>query len=70
MTTGPTPEQINEIEKIARKHHRAASKSNRETAWQDAERKGMDKVREYCRKHEIPTLGEHMVSASSMINPL
>ena len=64
-----TSEHLNEIEKIARKYYRAASKSNRETAWQDAQRKGMDKVREYCRKHDIDTLGEHMVAASFTINP-
>lgn len=69
MSGRPTPEQLVEIEKIARKYYRAASKSNRETAWQDAERKGMDKVREYCRKHDIPTLGEHMIAASFTINP-
>ena len=69
MNRRPTPEQLNDIRKIAYRFHQQANRSNRETAWQDAERKGMDKIVEYCRKHDIPTLGEHMVAASLTINP-
>lgn len=69
MNSQPTPEQLIEIEKLARKYRHWALKSNRETAYQDAERMGMDAIREYCRKRDIPTLGEHMVAASLVINP-
>jgi hypothetical protein len=69
MKSQPTPEQLIEIEKLAFKYRHWASKSNRETAYQDAERMGMDIIREYCRKRGIATLGEHMVAASLTINP-
>jgi hypothetical protein len=69
MKSQPTPEQLIEIEKIANKYRHWASKSNRETAYQDAERMGMDIIIEYCRKRGIATLGEHMVAASLTINP-
>ena len=69
MKSQPSPEQLIEIENLAFKYRHWASKSNRETAYEDAERMGMDIIREYCRKRGIATLGEHMVAASLMINP-
>jgi hypothetical protein len=56
------------IEAITSKFVRAARKSGKETAWQDAERKGMDAIREYCMKEGLPMFGNHMLKAVLALN--
>lgn len=55
------------IERITAKHLQRANLSQRETAWSDCYRLGMDEVTRYCRKAGIPTLGAHMVAASNAL---
>jgi len=62
-----TPEQHIAILLIANKFMEAAKKSNKETAFQDADRKGMDAIRKYCRTNDLPVLGDHMVRASLIL---
>lgn len=59
-----TQEQSSEIDKIVSRFIKAAKKSHKETAFQDAERKGMDAIRKYCRDQGLATLGTHMVRAN------
>jgi len=63
----PTQEQSLEIDKIVNRFIKAALKSRKETAFQDAERNGMDAVREYCRDQGLATLGNHMIRANFKI---
>lgn len=60
----PTTEQSKEIDKIVARFIKKAQRSNKETAWQDADRNGMDAVRTYCRDKGLDTLGAHMVRAN------
>ena len=59
----PTLNQWHAINEIISRFINAAKKSRKETAFQDAERKGMDAVQKYCRDNHIGTLGSHMVHA-------
>ena len=63
----PTQEQSLEIDKIVNRFIKAALKSRKETAFQDAERKGMDAVRKYCEDQGLATLGNHMIRANFKI---
>jgi post-segregation antitoxin (ccd killing protein) len=63
----PTQEQSLEIDKIVNRFIKAALKSHKETAWHDAERKGMDAVTKYCRDQGLATLGNHMIRANFKI---
>jgi len=63
----PTQEQSSEIDKIVNRFIKAALKSRKETAFQDADRKGMDAVRKYCRDQGLATLGNHMIRAQFKI---
>ena len=63
----PNQEQQVQIDKIVKRHVNAARRSNRETAFQDCERKGGDAVRKYCRAQGIATLGAHMINAAMQL---
>jgi hypothetical protein len=60
----PTQEQSLEIDNIVNRFIKAALKSRKETAFQDAERKGMDAVRKYCRDQGLASLGNHTLRAT------
>ena len=60
--------QEKEINKIVNKFISQARRSNKETAFQDAYRKGMDAVQDYCRKQNVNVFGEHMVKASRLLS--
>ena len=62
-----TEEHNAAIAKITAKHVKKAERSDRETAWQDCQRLGMDEVTKYCHKHDLPLLGDHMVRASNTL---
>jgi|TARA_R110000744_G_scaffold1877_1_gene7368 hypothetical protein len=60
--------QQNKIDGIVDQYVDACRKSNKETAYQDAERKGMDAVRKYCKQAGLPLLGDHMIKASNTLS--
>ena len=62
-------EQEVKINSIVNRFIKSARKSSKETAYQDAERKGMDAVRKYCKEQGLPIFGEHLIKAHfSLIN--
>ena len=63
----PTQEQSLEIDKIVNRFIKAALKSRKETAFQDAERNGMDAVRKYCRDQGLAIMGNHMIRANQKL---
>ena len=68
MDRPPNLEQQNKINSIVRKHVNKAKRSKKETAWQDAQRLGMDEIRKYCMSEDLDLLGEHMVIASILLD--
>jgi len=67
----PNEKQHNDICAIIKKYKMKALKDNKafkETAFQDADRKGMDAIREYCRTNAIDTFGIHIVAYSNELN--
>jgi len=58
---------LDKIEGIVNQYIDACRKSNKESKYQDAERKGMDAVRKYCKQHGLPLLGDHMIKASNTL---
>ena len=53
---------------IVNKFISQARRSKKETAFQDAYRKGMDAVHDYCRKQNVNAFGDHMVKASRLLS--
>ena len=64
----PNQEQSMKIQGIVNRFVRAARTSSKETAWHDAERKGMDAVTKYCREQGLALLGDHMIRASFQLD--
>ena len=60
--------QEKEINKIVNKFISQARRSKKETAFQDAYRKGMDAVQDYCCKQNVNAFGDHMVKASRLLS--
>ena len=64
----PNQEQSMKIQGIVNRFVRAAKTSSKETAWQDAHRKGMDAITKYCHEQGLALLGDHMIRASFQLD--